>query len=159
MAIVAVVEKETHLPPQSAPIVRRLELADLSRHGGWLMKRLQAAFPHLTDREMNGWLRGIIYVNEFCFLYQENSVGLAQVISNSTLTPEPVMYERFVFCEDKDNPEHVAQAAVFYEEFGRFAKNKGIKTIIVEELTDVSHDLIKDKLGRLFTRQQVFARV
>jgi hypothetical protein len=31
--------------------------------------------------------------------------------------------------------------------------------LIVEENTDIPHDMIKEKLGRIFSRQQQFARV
>lgn len=160
VAAVAPVDKALPAQPKRDILpLRRFELADLSRHGGWLMTRLLAAYPHLTPRELQGWLRGLIYSPEYLFLYQDNSVGLAQVIRNFTLTPKPVIQERFVFVEDKDNAEHVAQAAEFYAEFERWAKNQSVDTIMVEELTDVPHEAIREKLGRLYTRQQIFARV
>ncbi len=160
MAATASVDKALpQLPVRPAPAIRRFEIPDLARHGGWLMKRLIATYPYLSDRELQGWLRGLIYNPECLFLYQDNSVALAQVVLNYTLTPKPVIYERFVFAEDKANSAHVEQAAEFYAEFERWAKNKSVDTILVEELTDVPHDLIKKHLGRLFTRQQTFARV
>ena len=152
-------EKVLPAAPREVAPIRRFEIPDLSRHGGWLMGRLTAAYPYLTDRELQGWLRGLIYNPECLFLYQDNSVGMAQVVLNYTLTPKPVIYERFVFAEDKTNQTHLEQAADFYVEFERWAKNKSVETILVEELTDVPHEMIKDRLGRLFTRQQVFARV
>ena len=160
MAALASIDKALPiLPVREALPIRRFEIADLARHGGWLMDRLLKALPHLTNRELQGWLRGIIYSNEFLFLYQDHSVALAQVLRNMTMTPKPVIYERFVFAEDKENAEHVEQAGEFYAEFERWAKSQSVETILVEELTDVSHDAIKKRLGRLFTRQQVFARV
>lgn len=160
VAAVAPVEKALPiLPPRASTPIRRFELGDLSRHGGWLITRLLAAYPHLTVRELQGWLRGIVYSNEFSFLYQDNSVGLAQVVRTSTLTPKPMLVERFVFAENKENSEHIEQAAAFYGEFGRWAKTQGIENILVEEMTDVPHEQIKVHLGRLYTRQQVFARV
>ena len=160
MAATAPVEKALPpLPVREVSAIRRFEIPDLARHGGWLMGRLTKAYPHLTDREIQGWLRALIYNNECRFLYQENSVGMAQVVLNHTMTPRPVITERFVFAENKDDPAHVAQAANFYDEFARWAKNKSADTILVEELSDVPHELIKERLGRLFTRQQTFARV
>ena len=64
-----------------------------------------------------------------------------------------------MFCEDKDNPEHVEQALHFYTEVAKWAKHQGAKTIIVEELSDVPHEMIKDRMGRLLNRQQVFHKV
>ena len=155
----ATVEKALPVEPREVPPIRRFEIPDLSRHGSWLMGRLTKAYPYLTDRELQGWLRGLIYNPECLFLFQDNSVGMAQVVLNYTLTPKPVIYERFVFAEDKTNQAHLEQAADFYVEFERWAKNKSVETILVEELTDVPHEMIKERLGRLFTRQQVFARV
>ena len=162
-AAVAPVDKALpSIPPRDPLPVRRFELADLARHGGWLMERLLKAYHELSPRELNGWLRGIIYSNEFNFLCQPNSVALAQVVHTTTMTPKPVIYERFVFAE---SPEFIEQAAAFYVEFERWAKNQHVETIFVEEMTDVPHELIKkvlgtpDKSARLFTRQQVFVRV
>lgn len=159
MAVAAVEKALPIVPPPEVPPIRRFQLPDLSRHGGWLMRRLLAAYPHLNDRELQGWLRGIIYSPEFLFLYQDNSVGLAQLIRNDTMTPLPVIHERFVFAEEKENRDHIEQAANFYTEFYRWAKNQSVSTILVEELTDVPHEAIRAHLGRLYTRQQTFARV
>ena len=160
MAATAPVEKAFLIVPAPADqAIRRFEIGDVSRHGAWLLPRLLAAFPHLTNRELQGWLRGLIYSPESLFLYQDNSVALAQRVGSHTLSPKPVVQERFVFAEDKTNDTHVAQAANFYSEFERWAKNQSIESILVEELTDVPHDAIKERLGRLYTRQQVFARV
>lgn len=144
---------ETERPP-----VRRFDLPDLTRHGGWMIERLKLAYPHLTDRELQGWLRGIIYSSEFLFLYQPNSVALAQTVHHN-LAPKAIVQERFVFCEDKANSEHVDEAVLFYAEFKRWAKARGCDVVIVEELTDVPHKKLEAAMGHLFSRQQVFARV
>jgi hypothetical protein len=138
-----------------APAVRRFDIADLQKHGGWIMKRLQKARPHLSDPYIMSWLRGIIYNNEFKFLYQEHGVALAQVVMEETLERKPVVRERFVFVEEGFE----AAGAEFYTEFLRWAKDQQIGTLIVEEMTDVPHELIKEKLGRLFERKQIFARL
>lgn len=152
--------------PNVAPVVgnpvlagqapmRRFEIADLNRHGGWIMERLQKVRPSLSAIQLNAWLKGVIYSNEFLFLYQEHGCALAQTVREETLENKPVIRERFVFAEEG----HAESAAEFYSEFLQWAKNQGVTTIIVEEMTDVPHDLIKEKLGRLFERKQVFARL
>jgi|ERR1700681_2630375 len=141
-------------PPPLVPI-RRFEVADLSKHGGWIMRRLQKAYPHQNDRSMAGWLREIIGSNEFLFLYQEHAVALAQTLRTSTLDAKPIIMERFVFAEEG----HVDAAAEFYGEFALWAKRQEVTTIVVEEMSDVPHEMIRERLGRLFTRQQVFARL
>lgn len=146
-------------PVNLAPIVRRFELPDLDRHGGWIMPRLTQAFPHLTERSAAGFLSSLIYNNEHLFLYQPHAVALAQVLSANALANKPVVWERFVWVEDPKDKQQVADAASFYSEFQRWAKAMSVEVIVVEELTDVPHDLIKEKLGRIFQRQQQFVRI
>lgn len=141
---------------QAPPAIRRFELPDIDRHGPWLIPRLTASFPHLTERNVLGWLKSLLYANEFKFLYAENSVGLAQMMQVSPLDPRPMVCERFVLARAS---EHVAEAAFFYADFAVWARHLGCEVMIVEELSDVPHDAIKEKIGRLFTRQQVFARL
>ncbi len=137
------------------PKVRRFEIADLSRHGGWIIKRLQQARPTLSDAQVMSWLKGVIYSSEFLFLYQDHGCACAQTVREETLGGAPVVRERFVFAEDGFQ----ADAASFYSEFLQWAKNQQITTMIVEEMSDVPHDLIKERLGRLFERKQIFARL
>ena len=149
------------MPAVTAKIVdpsslRRFQVPDLDRHRGWMIARLKTAYPHLNDANLVGWIRNVIYNAEYLFLYQDNSAALFQVKSSHTLRPEPLVQESFVFCEDKANAEYVEQAANFYTEVAKWAKHQGARTIVVEELTDVPHEMIKDRLGRLLTRQQVF---
>ncbi|MDE2098999.1 MAG: hypothetical protein KGL39_17225 [Patescibacteria group bacterium] len=113
----------------------------------------------MNDRAAATFLQTILWNNEWLFLYQEHAVALAQVMSAHTLDAKPLVYERFVWVEDKEDKEQVRHAAEFYTEFYRWAKSLGADVIIVEENTDVSHDYIKEKLGRIFSRAQQFARV
>jgi hypothetical protein len=64
-----------------------------------------------------------------------------------------------VLAENPDDITHVREAAEFYTEFRRWAKNIGADIILIEELTNVPNELIKEKLGRIFMREQKFARV
>jgi hypothetical protein len=138
--------------------LRRFQVPDLDRHQGWMTARFKTAYPNISDRERIGWLKGVIYQNEYLFLYQDNSIALFHVMRGHTLKPEAVIMEHFVWCEDRENATHQAQAANFYAEVLTWAKHQGAGTIVVENSTDVPHDMIKEKLGRLFTRQEVFAR-
>jgi hypothetical protein len=140
------------------PAISRFEIGDLSRHGGWLIPKLVAALE-LPEQRLGGWLRGMIDTNEHLFLTQEHSVALAELQRANGLADKPIVRERFVLAEDVENPEHVKEAAGFYDEFHRWAKNLGAEIIIVEELSNVPHELIKERLGRIYQRQQQFARV
>lgn len=140
------------------PAISRFEIADLSRHGGWLIGRLVAALE-LPEQRLAGWLRSMIDSNEYLFLTQEHSVALAELQRANGLADKPIIRERFVLAENIDDPIHIKEAANFYDEFKRWAKNTGAEIILVEELTNVPHDMIKEKLGRLYERRQQFARV
>ena len=142
-----------------APTIRRFDTADLSRHGAWIMPRMLQAYPHLNERGVATFLQNIMWNNEYLLLYHDNGVALAQIMSAHALDAKPIVYERFVWVQNPDEPQQIKNAAGFYTEFYRWAKSQSADVIIVEENTDVSHDLIKEKLGRIFQRQQQFARV
>lgn len=145
------------LAPQPAVTIRRFEIPDLDRHGRWIMRRLLKTYTHLNEQQMQGWLRGLIYSPEYLFLYQPHAVAMAQLLRPNPLDPKSVVWERFVFAEEG----HVEEAASFYSEFQRWAKsqNPTVEVIIVNEMTDVPQEMIKDRIGRLFSRQQWFVRL
>jgi hypothetical protein len=153
MAVTAEIAKREVVREQIA--MRRFEVPDLDRHGGWITDRLLKAYPHRTARDLVGWLRGIIYSNEFLFLYQEHGAALATVTRAHPLEMKPVVQEMFVFAKEG----HDREAVAFYDEFLRWGKNQGVDVVMVEAMSDVPHDVIKERMGRLFTRQVVFARL
>jgi hypothetical protein len=136
--------------------VRRFELPDLDRHGGWMIKRLLTAYPHLNERQLAGWLRALIYNNEFLFLYQEHSVALAQTIRPDTLTPRTMVYEKFVWAQ---SPDYISEAAFFYDRIKVWAQQQDAEQIIVEEQTDVPHEMIREHVGRILERKILYARL
>jgi hypothetical protein len=142
-----------------APIIRRFNSADLSTHGAWILPRMLQTFKHLSERAAASFLQNIEFNNEYLFLYHENGVALAQVMSAHMLDGSNVIHERFVWVKDKEDKNQLKHAANFYTEMMKWAKAQGAEVIIVEENTDVPHDMIKEKLGRIFQRQQQFARV
>jgi len=146
------------MPVLELPAVRRFELADLTRHGAWLVPKLVTALE-MPEQRLASWLRSLIDSSDFLFLAQEHSVALAELERANGLAGKPIVRERFVLAEDIENPEHVKEAAGFYDEFKRWAKNLGAEIIVVEETTNVPHDMIKERLGKIYTRQQQFARV
>jgi hypothetical protein len=138
---------------------RRFQLPDMDRQREWLMPRLQKAYVHLNDRQLIGWLRAIVYSQEFMFLFSDDCCGLFQVMSAHTLSPQPVIYERFVFIADKDSVTLQQRAGDFYHEVRRWAEHHGAGAIIVEQMTDVPHEVIRDRLGRLLQRQEWFYKL
>jgi len=139
--------------------IRRFEEADLNTHGSWVMKRLIDRYPHHNERFMATFLRGLIYSNEYLFLFQDHSVCLAQMVRTKTLDAMPVVQELFVWAEDKDNALYCLEAANFYDRMLEWAKGLGVKQIIVEEDSDVSHEKIKERMGRVYSAQIQFVRL
>ena len=138
--------------------IRRFYEADLCKHT-WIMARLMERYPQQNERALATFLRGLLASNEHLFLYNDHGCALAQMVRTFTLEAEPVVQERFVWCEDPNNVLQTTAAAEFYAEFERWAKSLGASKLIVEEWTDVPHDRIREKIGRLFTQQMIFARV
>ena len=146
-------------PVIEAPRARRFSVPDLSEHGAWVMARFLENYPHLVERNIAGFLRGLVFNNECMFLYQPNAVGLAQVDRGQTLSPVPVVRERFVFARDT---QYVEEASFMYLEFDRWARQLGADTLLVcEGMTDVPPEIIAKRLGgrRIFTREQRFLKV
>ena len=137
------------------PLVRRFGTADLDKHGGWIMRRMVQVFPNQTERGLAGWLRETVNSNSSLFLYQEHGVALFQVLSVHSLEAKPWVWERFVFAEEG----YVPEGAEFYHHAKVWCEAMGINTMIVEQMTDIPHDLIREKLGRLYQRTQVFAKL
>jgi hypothetical protein len=145
-------------PPVLHAEVRRFELPDMEAHR-WFLPRFLREYPHLNERSAIGFLRGILYSNEFLFLYQEHGVALAQAMGSGGLEPEPIVWERFVWVE---NPADVSQqqaASLFYPRIAKWAKTMGVKVVHLENKTDVHHDLIKAQVGRVYETSQKYARV
>lgn len=146
---------EIVIPPEA---IRRFEVPDLERYAHWLMPRLLAQFKHLNERQMIGFLRDMAYSNEHYFLVHEHAVGLFQAMGSHALQPDPVIWERFVWAQDAGDPEHIAACAEMYARVARWAKQKGIKVLHVEESTDVPHAEIEKRLGRISEIKQKVAR-
>ena len=153
---VSVLQNSIRLPPKVESSIRRFGLADLNEHGAWILPRLLKAYPHLNERTVAGWLRGILDSDEFLFLYQSHSVGCAQIMRAHTLKPDPVVYERFVLAESED---YLEEAAEFYTRFKMWAQSLSARTIVVEECTDVLHEQIRARLGTIYNTASKFAKV
>lgn len=139
---------------------RRFERPDIERHGVWLLPRFNTAFPHLNNQQAMSFMVNVLYSNEFMFLYQDHGVALAQVMNEHTLQPEPMIWERFVFLENAENPRHVEEGATFYDEFVLWAKRKQIVTLVIDQCTDVPREVIKQRMpGRVLSQEHWIVKV
>lgn len=155
MTEAAFVEQAPHVPV----IVRRFSTADLSQHGGWVLKRLQLLFPDCSEQWIGGWMRGLIANNEHLFLYQPHAVALFQVVNLPGLRPGKMIQERFVWVEDKTDKEQAELAADFYDSATSWGNGLRAERMIVCENTDVPKSKIEERLGRLFDTKITHARL
>jgi hypothetical protein len=147
------------LPPD-LPAVRRFELADITQHQNWLLPRLVKQYPHLTMRTASGFLHSILYSPEFHFCYGPHAAGLAQLERAHTLTARAIIREKFVWAQDPKDPQHLAEAAAFYDDFVAWGRRCDAEAMIVEEASDVPHEMVREKFDkRIFAREQKFVRL
>jgi hypothetical protein len=140
--------------------VRRFELADISQHGGWLIPRLIRQYPHLNQRTAMGFLNNILYNAEFHFCYAPHAAGLAQLERAHTLNARAIVREKFVWVADSKNPDHLAEAVAFYDDFIEWGRRCDAEAMIVEEASDVPHEMVRQKFDkRIFVREQKFVRL
>lgn len=148
-------KEEVHVP---AP-VRRFDMADLTQHGPWLMKRFVSKFPDTNERYMAGYLSRLLYDNEHLFLYQPHAVALAQIVLSPGIRPVKIVQERFVWVEDRNDKQQLEDAADFYSEMKLWGKRQSAERIFACEDTDVPKPLIVARLGRLFDATVSHARI
>jgi len=147
------------LPEHQKVSLRRFDLGDLQTHGEWLVARLREVYSYLPPKEIAGWIRGILESNEHMFLRNENSVGCAQ-LTRTQFALKPSVRVNFVLARDFGNGAHVAEAALFYHEFKRWADNVGAGEIVLGILNDISREDIRKIIGaRIFSREEWFAKL
>lgn len=151
----AALKEEVHVPAS----VRRFEMADLSQHGPWLMKRFIAKFPDADQRYMAAYLSSLVYDNAHLFLYQPHAVALAQIILSPGIKPIKIVQERFVWVEDRKDEAQLENAADFYSEMKLWGKRQNAERIFACEDSDVPKPLIIARLGRLFDVTVSHARI
>ena len=121
---------------------RRFTVPDFNTYGMWIISRLKAKFPTMTDKTALGWLRGLMESNEYYFVTNEKAVLLAQMV-HAGLDPAPKVREIFCLCQDGQ----MQAGADLYRSLAGWAKNIGTDEIIVMRLTDVSKPMIEEALG------------
>ena len=145
-------------PFEMTNTTRRFEIADLSKHGPWVLRRY-AEITGRTEQQAAGWLRAMINSNEHMFLYQDRGVALAQVVPNFGLKRQLVIHEQFVWIEDKEDKKLQHRARDFYAHFCRWGKLQGAEMIIVMENSDVPQMLVEQETGRIFKFETRYARI
>ena len=142
-----------------APTFRRFSPSDLSDKAAWILSRLTGLYPNKSEVMLANWLRMASNRNDCLFIRTEHAVAFAEVVVLNLMDDHPVIYERFVWCEDKQNINHIEEAASLYEEMKRWAKSMSVPKIIVNQSSDVPKERIKVAIGRLWTEDNLYARV
>ena len=122
--------------------VHRFGLPDINESGSWLTTRLRAKYPHLTDRGITSWFRGIMESAEYLFIRRNRGVMLAQIVKDP-LSINPIVRE--IFCLAQEGG--VEEAATLYDDLRRWAESLGAVEIIVESFSDVPKTQIAEALG------------
>ena len=152
-------EAAVKIEPREPAFVRRFEIADLTTHGPWLMKRFTTKRPDLREQDIAGWLRGRIYDNEHLFLYQDNAVALAQIVHSPGIKMVKVVQEHFVWAKNPGDKSQHEAVADFYDYIRIWAKRQDAERIVVCEDSDVPKGLVQARLGRVYDTTVSFARV
>jgi hypothetical protein len=131
-----------------APSIQRFSQSNLTDKAGWILRRLVAKYPNRNEQGWANQLRFMCGRNDCLFVVQSHSVALAEVVQTDTLSAKRVVYERFVWCEDRQSPNQVEAAAEFYTEFVRWANSMGIDEIVIDRDTDVPLEMIRATLRK-----------
>jgi len=142
-----------------APTVRRLSPADLSDRAAWIMARLRTRYPHKSEVTIANWLRQLSNRNDCLCVRTEHAIALAEMVVLDLMDEHPVIYERFVYCENRQNINHIDEAVSLYEELKNWAKTASIEKVIVNQFSDVPKERIKEVFRRLHSEDVTFARV
>lgn len=143
--------------PAQQPVnmaVRRFDLVDLADMGVWLVARLQEQFPHINQKMIAGWVRGLITSNEHLFLRSHDAVLLAQ-IARAPLSSHLHTEEVFLFVRN----EAIEEGLALYHEMKTWSNRLGSKMMMIERQSDVPHDIIKKALenfGRMYRSDTYF---
>jgi hypothetical protein len=134
--------------------VRRFGVADVRKRGQWIVDRLKDRYAGAKDGELLSWITNAAQSNIFWFMQTDQAVACAQIVREA-ISPHPKVMELFVLCE----PEGEDQAAFLYAEMLTWAKQIGADELRVENFTDVPRDLIKERVGKLLLRDEIYVKI
>lgn len=155
-AVAKKIEKPAEKSEETKPATyehRRVFLPDIQRVGPWLLKRLMETYPEYTELQLLTWLRGCTTSDIFLFVQTEHAVALAQIMREA-LCIKPTVKEIFVLCDGHDGDEQ--EGAYLYSVMKDWARGLGADELWIEECTDVPREMIRARIGKLFSRDTMF---
>src|SRR5215469_6080610 len=135
-----------------APSIRRFAASDLSDKSGWVLQRLRGLYPSKSEMTLSNWLRMLVNRNDCLFVRTDHAIALAEVVVLNLMDDHPVIYERFVWCENRQSNHHIEEAMQLYGEFRRWAKSMDIAKVIVNQSSDVP----RERIGECFWSKRLF---
>ena len=118
-------------------IVGRFHLADVPTRGAWLLKRLAARWPHVSEATFAGRVRAWIGSNSHHFIKGAHSVALFRLV-RSELDPLPFVEEVFLFTQEPKTSRTPSErdAVALYKEASRWARNLGATRLVIFRAAD-----------------------
>jgi hypothetical protein len=144
-----------------ASTIRRFSPADLNSSAAWIMQKLRVLYPAKSEVTLANWLRMAANRNDCLFIRTDHAVAFAEVVVLNLMNEHPVVYERFVWCENRQSNAHIEEAMTLYGEIRRWAKSMSIVQVVVNQSSDVPRERIGECfwMKRLFPEQIDIARV
>lgn len=143
----AVAEQKPEVEVLPPPFIRRYQTADIVKHAAWLFPRMARAFPHMSREAHYTWLLNVVQNNDILALYHDHGIAIA-TITRPLIGPDERIEEVFVFVETAADPEQMRAGGHFYVHFYEWAVARGVKTVLVENNTDISRKAILEATGR-----------
>jgi hypothetical protein len=143
LVAVETTERETSPPV----IVSRFLLVDaMSPRGQWLLDRLAAKWPHLSQATLSGRLRAWIGSNSHYLTKTPHGVGLSRIV-RTELDALPIVEEVFLFLEEPKEHKYDREGFAIYRDTGKWAKGLGASRYIVDRNSDCVSNEIARRLG------------
>ncbi len=129
------------------PFIRRYQTADIMKQANWLFPRLARLFPHMSREAHYTWMLNVLLNNDVLPLYHDHGIAFATIV-HPLIGQDMKVEELFVLMENPTDPEQQRAGAHFYNHFYEWAYKRGIKTVIIENNTEIDRKAILEATGR-----------
>lgn len=134
-------------------LVRRVQRPDLEEMRPEIRRRLAVKYPHVDEAPMFAFLMSCLDSNEFFFIRNAGAVGLG-MIDRRPLYP-PRVVEKFCLALYGD----AAAAVEVTRAIVKWAFGMDMREVVLEQMSDVPREKIKELYGRVLSREERFIRI
>ena len=139
--------------------IRRLQESDLALHSSWLFPRLTKLYPHMNDRALLTWFKGIMFSNDFMPLASDTGVALGYISRPDVLAQKPIVQVGFVWVKNRAEAAQAQEAIGFYQQYINWANSNFIDVIYLADHSDVPLDVVKETFKRVLVKETKYLRV